>query len=177
MRYIKNGGIAADPFVSVEGDEPLPSGVPVILSPERLLSATPEGIANRNAPLGVSWPNDRPVGELAPYLAHLSLIALEFPIFRDGRAFTQARLLRERYSFDGEIRATGDVLRDQFLFMARSGFDAFEVKKDADAEAFAHALQEFTVRYQPAADGPSRSFRAKLRAPFFPPAPQEDRDG
>jgi uncharacterized protein (DUF934 family) len=175
MRYIKSGEVAADPFVHVEGDEPLPSGVPVILSPERLFAATPEGIAQRNAPVGVAWPNDRPESELAPYLAHLSLIALEFPVFRDGRAYTQARLLRERHGFKGEIRATGDVLRDQFFFMVRSGFDAFEVKKDVDAEAFAHALREFTVRYQPAADSPSH-FRRKLHTPFLPPSAQRSRD-
>ncbi|MFZ1110782.1 MAG: DUF934 domain-containing protein [Rhodomicrobium sp.] len=168
MRYIKNGQLAADPFVLIEGDEPAPSDVPVILSAERLLSAAPEQLANRSAPLGVSWPNDRPESDLAPYLARLSLIALEFPVFRDGRAYTQARLLRERHGFKGEIRATGDVLRDQFLFMVRAGFDAFEVKKDADAEAFAEAVGEFTVRYQPAADGPTHDFRSRLRAGFAP---------
>jgi uncharacterized protein (DUF934 family) len=174
MRYIKNGEIAADPFVHVEGDEPLPSGVPVILSPERLFSVTPDGIAQRNAPMGVAWPNDRPVEELAPYLRHLSLVALEFPVYRDGRAYTQARLVRERYGFIGEVRATGDVLRDQFLFMVRSGFDAFEAKKAADAEAFLQALSEFTIRYQPAADGPSQAFRAKLHTPFV--AQKAERD-
>jgi uncharacterized protein (DUF934 family) len=162
MRYIKNGKIASDPFVHVEGDEPVPPEVPVILSAERLLSTAPEDLANRTAPLGVAWPNDRSVGELAPHFAHLSLIALEFPVFRDGRAYTQARLLRERHGFKGEIRATGDVLRDQFLLMVRVGFDAFEARKVADAEAFAHALAEFSVRYQPAADG--RSFRSKFNA-------------
>jgi uncharacterized protein (DUF934 family) len=164
MRTIKNGKIAADPFVYVEGDEPVPSGVAVIVSAEWLLAAAPAQLANRDAPLGVAWPNDRPESELAPYLAHLALVALEFPVFRDGRAYTQARLLRERHGFKGEIRATGDVLRDQFLFMVRAGFDAFEVKKDADAEAFAKATGEFTVRYQPAADGPS--FRSRLNARF-----------
>jgi uncharacterized protein (DUF934 family) len=168
MRYIKNGRIAEDPFALIEGDEPAPSDVPVILSAERLLSAAPEELAKRTAPLGVSWPNDRPESELAPYLAHLSLIALEFPVFRDGRAYTQARLLRERHGFKGEIRATGDVLRDQFLFMARAGFDAFEAKKDADAEAFAQALGEFTIRYQPAADGPSHRFRSRLSLQVAP---------
>ena len=60
-----------------------------------------------------------------------------FPSFRDGRAYSQARLLRERHGYDGELRATGQVLRDQFVFMLRAGFDAFEVKKESDAEAFA----------------------------------------
>ena len=114
--------------------------------------------------MGVSWPNDKPESQLAPFLPHLSLIALEFPVFRDGRAFTQGRLLRERHGFKGEIRATGDVLRDQFLFMVRAGFDAFEVKKASDADAFAKVLHELTLRYQPAADGPP--FRSRLDPRF-----------
>ncbi len=165
MRYIKNGAVAADPFVSIEGDEPVPPDVPVIVSADWLLSAPKREIESRTAPLGVSWPNDKPESQLAPYLPHLALVALDFPVFRDGRAYTQARLLRERYGFKGEIRATGDVLRDQFLFMVRTGFDAFEVKKSADAEAFAHALHEFTLRYQPAADGPLHAFRSRLDLP------------
>ena len=79
---------------------------------------------------------------MRPISRALSLIALEFPVFRDGRAYSQARAVRERHGFKGEIRATGDVLRDQFLFMARAGFNAFEVKKAADAEAFTQALSE-----------------------------------
>ena len=80
------------------------------------------------------WPNNRKVAELAPWLDRLALVALVFPSFRDGRAYSQARLLRERHGFRGELRATGDVLRDQFLFLVRAGFDAFEVRKDADAD-------------------------------------------
>ncbi len=165
MRYIKDGGIAEDPYVYVEGDEPVPSDVPAIVSADWLLSASKQEIQGRTAPLGVSWPNDKAESELAPFLPYLSLIALEFPIFRDGRAYTQARLLRERHGFKGEIRATGDVLRDQFLFMVRAGFDAFEVKKAADADAFGKALHEFTLRYQPAADGPLHAFRSRLKLP------------
>jgi uncharacterized protein (DUF934 family) len=165
MRYIKDGAIAADPWVYVEGDEPVPAGVPAIVSPDWLFAAPPEVIASRNAPLGVAWPNGRPESELAPYLARLSLIALEFPVFRDGRAYSQARVLRERYGFEGEIRATGDVLRDQILLMARVGFNAFEVKKPADAQAFATALGAYSIRYQPSGAG-SNSFRAPLRGAF-----------
>src|SRR5208337_1893893 len=162
MRYIKDGVAVADPWVYAEGDEPVPPDVPAIVSPDWLFAAAPSEIASRGAPLGVAWPNDRPESELAPYLSRLALIALEFPVFRDGRAYTQARRLRERYGFKGEIRATGDVLRDQFLFMVRAGFDAFEVKKAADAEAFAEALGELSSRYQPVgSDTPA--FRARLR--------------
>jgi uncharacterized protein (DUF934 family) len=161
MRYIKDGAIAADPWVYIVGDEPVPPDVPSIVTPDWLFAASPEAISSRTAPLGAAWPNDKPESQLEPHLAQLSLIALEFPVFRDGRAYTQARRLRERYGFKGEIRATGDVLRDQFLFMVRAGFNAFEVRKEADAEAFAAALREFSVRYQPA-DGQFPTFRAHL---------------
>ena len=69
----------------------------------------------------------------------MSLVALVFPKFQDGRAYSQARILRERFGYRGEMRATGQVLRDQFVFMLRAGFDAFEVKKDADAEGLRRA--------------------------------------
>ena len=111
------------------------------------------------------WPNDRNVAELAPHLDRLALVALVFPNFRDGRAYSQARLLRERYGFRGELRATGEVLRDQFLFLARAGFDAFEVKKDADAAAFAAAIARYSVFYQPTGDGRPSALRARLARP------------
>ena len=82
-------------------------------------------------------------------------MALVFPSFRDCRAYSQARLLRERHGYDGELRAIGQVLRDQFVFMSRAGFDAFEVKKDADADAdaFAETMKRYSVFYQPTGDG------------------------
>ena len=83
----------------------------------------------------------------------LAAVALVFPTFRDGRAYSQARLLRERHGYEGELRATGQVLRDQFVFMSRAGFDTFEVKKDADADAFAETMKRYSVFYQPTGDG------------------------
>jgi uncharacterized protein (DUF934 family) len=80
-------------------------------------------------------------------------VALVFPTFRDGRAYSQARLLRERYNFRGELRATGQVLRDQFVFMLRAGFDAFEAKKESDALSFASTAKRYSVFYQPTGDG------------------------
>jgi len=101
----------------------------------------------------VVWPNNRDLDDLVPYLDRLAAVALVFPTFRDGRAYSQARLLRERFLYRGELRATGQVLRDQFVFMLRAGFDAFEVKKQADAEAFAQTAKRYSVFYQPTGDG------------------------
>ena len=158
MQLIKDGHIVADDYVRVADGAPVPDDVPVIVPAARFL-AEAEAFAQRQAPTGVLWPNDRRVAELAPHLDRLALVALVFPTFKDGRAFSQARLIRERHGFRGELRATGQVLRDQFLFMLRAGFDAFEVTKDADAAAFAEAAHRYSVFYQPTGDG-----RATARA-------------
>jgi uncharacterized protein (DUF934 family) len=152
MPLVKGGQVVEDKYVRVLDGAPLPDGVAVLVPAERFL-AEAEVMLARGAPVGVIWPNNRKVSELAPWLDRLALVALVFPTFRDGRAYSQARLLRERYGYRGELRATGDVLRDQFLFLLRAGFDAFEVKKPADATAFKQAEARFSVFYQPTADG------------------------
>lgn len=151
MPLVKNAKVVADPFIHLADDAPLPEEGAVLLPAARLLADAAE-IAARVDPVGVVWPNNRPLSELAPHLDGLALVALVFPNFRDGRAYSQARLLRERYRFRGELRATGQVLRDQFLFMLRAGFDAFEVSKPADVAAFADVTRRYSVFYQPAAD-------------------------
>jgi uncharacterized protein (DUF934 family) len=90
---------------------------------------------------------------IAEDLPHLQLVALEFPAFRDGRAYSYARILRERYGFKGEVRAVGDVLMEQLHFMLRTGFDAFEIKGKDPLTEFRTAMRDFSVWYQPAADG------------------------
>jgi uncharacterized protein (DUF934 family) len=163
MRLVKDGQVVEDRYVRVLDDAPIPEGVPVIVTAQRFLSDAAELVA-RNAPVGVLWPNDRRVAELEPWLKDLLLIALVFPKFRDGRAYSQARLLRERYGYRGELRATGDVLRDQFQFLVRAGFDSFEVKKAADVEVFAKAAARFSVFYQPTADGRVPALRRRLQS-------------
>jgi uncharacterized protein (DUF934 family) len=161
MRLVKAGQAIEDRFVRVLDDAPVPENVPVLLPATRFLADSAE-LAGRNAPVGVLWPNNRRVAELEPHLGRLALIALSFPTFRDGRAYSQARQLRERYGFAGELRATGDILQDEFVFLIRSGFDALEVKKDSDVAAFADALRRYSVFYQPAADGRLAAFRQRL---------------
>ena len=163
MPLVKGGHIVKDLYVRVADDAPVPEGIPVIVSSERFLSSAAELVA-RNAPIGVLWPNNRRIAELVPWLDKLSVVALAFPTYRDGRAYSQARLLRERYGYRRELRATGDVLRDQFQFLLRAGFDAFEVKKAADAPMFAEAAARFSVFYQPSADGRLPVLRRRLQA-------------
>ena len=152
MPLVKQGRITTDLFVHVADGAELPGDGAVLVSAERFL-ADPEALLRRPGKLGVIWPNNRNLDDLVPHLDRLASVALVFPTFRDGRAYSQARLLRERYGYDGELRATGQILRDQFVFMTRAGFDAFEVKKDADADAFAATMKRYSVFYQPTGDG------------------------
>ncbi|UGY00301.1 DUF934 domain-containing protein [Bradyrhizobium quebecense] len=152
MPLVKQGRLTTDLFVHVADGAELPGDGAVLVTAERFL-ADPEALLRRPGKLGVVWPNNRNLDELVPHLDRLASVALVFPTFRDGRAYSQARLLRERYGYDGELRATGQILRDQFVFMTRAGFDAFEVKKDADADAFAQTMKRYSVFYQPTGDG------------------------
>jgi uncharacterized protein (DUF934 family) len=152
MPLVKNGKIATDSFVHIADDADIPGEAAVLMTAARFMK-DPEALAARQSPTGVIWPNNRDLDELVPYLDRLAVVALIFPTFRDGRAYSQARLLRERYKFRAELRATGQVLRDQFVFMLRAGFDSFEVVKQADAEAFASTARRYTVFYQPTGDG------------------------
>ncbi len=162
MPLVENGKIVEDRYMRVDDDAPIPDRVPVIVTAKRFL-AEADALIRRDGSLGVSWPNDRRVAELQPWLGHLALVALNFPKFRDGRAYSQARLLREQYGFGGTLRATGDVLRDQFSFLVRAGFDSFEVKKPADARAFAESVARFSVVYQPGADGRVPALRRRVQ--------------
>jgi len=152
MPLVKDGKIASDLFVHVPEGAELPGDGAILITAARFLE-DPAAMLARAGKLGVIWPNNRDIDDLVPYLDRLAAVALVFPSFRDGRAYSQARLLRERYGFEGELRATGQVLRDQFVFMLRAGFDAFEVKKESDAEAFAATVKRYSVFYQPTGDG------------------------
>src|SRR5262249_18127546 len=172
MRLVKAGHIIEERFVRVLDDAPAPEGVAAVLPATRLLADARE-LVLRQAPTGVVWPNDRRIAELAPYLDWIALVALVFPSFRDGRAYSQARLLRERHRFRGELRATGQVLRDQLLFMQRAGFDSFEVTKPGDAAAFAEAVHRYSVFYQPSGDGRTGTWKARLARGVLPQGQRE----
>jgi uncharacterized protein (DUF934 family) len=152
MPLVKSGKIAGDEFVHVADDAEIPGDGAILVSAARLLEDA-EGLSRRAGRTGVIWPNNRDVDDLVPRLGRLAVVALVFPTFRDGRAYSQARLLRERHFYRGELRATGQVLRDQFLFLIRAGFDAFEVAKPADAAAFEEAARRYSVFFQPTGDG------------------------
>ena len=162
MSLLRDGALAEDPWVAVDDDAPLPAAGTPIVSLARWQRER-DILRARNGALGVRLPNAASVAAIADDLDRLALVALEFPKFNDGRAFSQARQLRERYGYGGEVRATGQVLRDQLLFMTRCGFDAFEIAKGDPVAAWADALAEFTVFYQPTGDGRLSALHQRLQ--------------
>ena len=172
MPLIKQGRIVADPFQSVADGAALPGEGPILIGLARWQEE--RGLIEpRNTAIGVRLKPAETVGQLAGDLDRLALVALEFPKFNDGRAFSQARLLRQRYGYKGEIRATGRVLRDQLLFMHRSGFDAFEVGDEVTPEILVAAIRTFSVVYQPASDGTPTATALRHRLPASQPLPDE----
>jgi uncharacterized protein (DUF934 family) len=105
-------------------------------------------------PVGVALSNDTEVRELVPDLARLSLIALSFPKWVDGRAYSQAHTLRARHRYAGEVRATGDVLVDMVPLLARTGFDSARLRADQSLDDARHALTFFAGHYQGGLDDP-----------------------
>jgi uncharacterized protein (DUF934 family) len=151
MRVInKELQIVDDGWFVVADEAELPAG-DIIVSVARWRKER-ETILAHSGKLGIKISGATPVTAIAPDLKHFPLIALEFPTFGDGRCLSHARLLREKYSYKGELRAVGDVQRDQLYFMRRCGIDSFAVRADKDIEDALNAFKEFTVRYQPAGD-------------------------
>jgi uncharacterized protein (DUF934 family) len=147
MPLVKQGRITTDPFVhAVDGAE-LPDDGAILVPAARFLE-DPEAVLKRAGKVGVIWPNNRDLDDLVPYLDRLAAVALVFPSFRDGRAYSQARLLRSRYRYKGEVRATGEVLVDMVQLMARTGFDAAVLRADQSLEAAERALSFFAGHYQ-----------------------------
>ncbi len=108
------------------------------------------------------WLNSNELPQsLGEDLHNLEVIALNFPIFSDGRSYTSARELRSNLGYKGEIRAVGDVLRDQLFYMSRCGFDAFLMREDQDLEKALSAFDDFTDGYQVSVDKPIPLFRRR----------------
>jgi len=105
--------------------------------------------------------SDEDVNQIGEKLQQLPLIALNFPVFSDGRSYTNARELREHLHYAGEVRAVGDVLRDQLYYMSRCGFDAFSLRPDQDLEACLQAFDDFTTTYQATIAEPTPLFRRR----------------
>jgi uncharacterized protein (DUF934 family) len=145
----KNGAFRRDVWLRALDSCDLGEG-PVIVSKARWL-ADRDQLASRAEPIGLHLDGGAAVEDIAADLARFALITVSFPKFSDGRAFSTARLLRERFRFAGELRAIGNVLADQIPFMRRVGFDAFEVSHEPTRRALvAGRIAEVRLHYQPA---------------------------
>ncbi len=162
QRLIKDGAIVDDRWTLLREAASI-AEVPrteAAIVPLALWLAERESLRAR-ADIGV-WvgPADEP-GSLAADCPALPLIAVDFPQFSDGRGYSTARLLRERYRFDGELRAIGDVLRDQLYYLAQCGFNAFAVRGDRDLEDALEGLLDFSDNYQATWRRPVPLFRRR----------------
>ncbi|MCC8391751.1 DUF934 domain-containing protein [Paraburkholderia sp. MMS20-SJTR3] len=157
---IKNRAIVNDDWTVVrpaeDGTLPAVNELPAgkVLVPLTLWQAQRDAlIASRGAEqLGVWLAPDSEPADIVGDFDKLALIAVDFPVFRDGRGYSIARLLRQRYGYTGELRSIGDVLRDQLTFMYRCGFDSYALRADKDINDALKAFDEFSVQYQSAVD-------------------------
>ena len=166
-QIIKNRAVIQDSWKLLEqgaiGNLPFSGDVIVPLD---LWTSERETLAFRLGRVGVWLNGDADPATIAQDVARLELIAVHFASFTDGRGYSVARLLRERYGYRGELRAIGDVLRDQLYYLSRCGFDAFALRADQDLKQSLAALDDFSEAYQASVERPEPLFRRRLRSHF-----------
>ena len=171
-KVIRSGRIAADDWQIVrlaEGDSAETVAVPPgrAIVPLAVWQARRDELAARGADIGVWLAGDEDPAALAADLPRLAVVAVNFPKFADGRGYSIAALLRTRHGYRGELRAIGDVLRDQFFYLTRCGFDVLQPKEgkytDAQLEAALASFADFSEPYQAAVDRPAPLFRRQQR--------------
>lgn len=153
MRVIKDNRIIEDEWQrlkEIDVVDELPAGK--VIMPFAYWRANRDRLIAQNKKYAVCINGDVETEEVVKDIDHFEMIALDFPAFTDGRSYSHARLLRERYGYTGELRAVGDVLRDQLFFMQRCGIDSYQVREDKNIEDALKAFTEFSVKYQTAAD-------------------------
>ena len=118
-------------------------------------------LCDHQGAVGVWFDGNEEIENFVDTIINVPLIAINFPKFVDGRGFSVARLLRERYGYTGELRAIGHFLRDQLFLLQRCGFNAFQFDHDVDLEQAAKSLTDFTDSYQVAVDQPQPLFKRR----------------
>ncbi len=162
MALIRNGQLIDDIYLDARALETAPADQAVLVSLEQWQHQRKALLAS-GQPLGICLQSDQPPALIAADLSHFAVVALEFPKFRDGRAYTHARMLRERFAYSGELRAIGDVLQEQLNYMQRCGFDSFQIETANPLAAWRAVKDDHTVWYQATADGRPRAL--ELRKP------------
>ncbi|MDX1693030.1 MAG: DUF934 domain-containing protein [Ketobacteraceae bacterium] len=150
-KIIVNGEIVTDHWITVHpgdnGDIEVPEKGDVLVSLETWQTKKDE-LIRHDGRIGLLLNGDAELDDFVDDLDQFDLIAVNFPKFADGRGYSLARLIRERAGYTGELRAVGDVLRDQLFYLHRCGFNAFVIREDRDVEDALNAFNDFTVTYQ-----------------------------
>lgn len=163
QRIIKNGQVVDETWQQLSRDvtmDDIPNCGDIIV-PLPLWREHAHALKARDGGLGVWLAAGEEVEEIADDLQHLQVVALEFPSFTDGRHSSSAYLLRTRYGYKGELRAIGDILRDQLFSLRRVGFDAFVLRADKDPYDALKAFEDYSEVYQASADQPVPLFRRR----------------
>ncbi len=162
MGLLKNGQAVADSYTDVSEHEVIGDTVAgaIIVSLQQWQEHR-DALLERSAPLGIVLRSNEKPELIRSDLSHFAVIALDFPTFRDGRAYSHARMLRERFGYQGELRAVGEVLLEQLHYMQRVGFNSFAIASDAALRDWETAAADMSVWYQPGAD--ERATAVELR--------------
>lgn len=165
---IKDRNVAADPWLRLElnadGSAPFAPGSRDIIVPLKMWREQRVHLLVRPGRLGVWLNSDEDPADIAEDLKLFGVVAVNFPTFGDGRGFSTARLLRERYGWKGELRAVGDIFRDQLFYLASCGFDAFVLRKGEDPREALAGFNVFSESYQASVERPQPLFRRRLSA-------------
>ena len=146
-KIIKDREIVEDTYTLVTEAGQLPDVGDALIDAAIWEELQPQ-LPGRTGKIGIKVTGDTEIDQLPANVQELDLIAIEFPVFRDGRGYSLARIIRERLGYGGELRACGDVLRDQLFYLQRCGFNSFETREDRCIEDALNGLTDFTVTYQ-----------------------------
>lgn len=166
-QLIKNNSVTVDSWKTLEigeGETPETVALPAgdVIFPFAVWLARKSEIISCHKRIGLLLKGDDRVEEIAGDLEYFVVIAIDFPKFVDGRGYSTASLLRQRYRYEGELRAVGDVLHDQLFFLKRVGFDAYALKDEKNAVyALEKGFTPFSDAYQTATDQPQPRFRRR----------------
>ena len=153
MRVIKNKSIIDDSWSlirDIENTAPIPNGD--VILPLAFWQVNRDELLKSKKEHAVWIDGSTETESLLTDIESFAIIALDFPVFKDGRSYSHARLLRERYKYEGELRAIGDVLQDQLFFMERCCIDCFQIRDDKDIKKALEGFKGFSTSYQAAAD-------------------------
>ncbi|MEX2365349.1 MAG: DUF934 domain-containing protein [Pseudohongiellaceae bacterium] len=163
---IKNSEVVSNPWRLVDRDASVDQALALasdhLLVPVQLWLDKREQFDACNKNVGVWLDSDQGPEPLAGLVDQLPLIALNFPVFSDGRPFSSAFILRKHLHYKGELRAIGDVQRDPLYYMSRCGFDSFDVSENVQTEDALRAFNDFSTGYQTSIDQPAPLFRRRL---------------